>query len=117
MSLAKESLKLTGLFEAELLIELMLRQWDHPHAANPVFRASLLENSAEVLQLAVNGTSLIEGLKPERMNLVAAIWCAEASALDRVEGEWPKTIEQRKIWVDAVRRAVPSCFCDPELLD
>ena len=117
MSLAEESLKLTGLFEAELLIELMLRHWNHPHAANPTFRASLLENSVEVLQLAVNGTSLIEGLKPDRMNLVAAVWCAEASALDRVEGESPRIIEQRKNWVDTVRRAVPSCFCDHELLE
>ncbi len=117
MSLAEESLRITGLFEAELLVELMLRHWNKPHAENPTFRASLLESCAEILQLAVNGTSLIEGLKPEKMNLVAAAWCAEASALDHVEGETQEVIEQRHQWVDRLRRAVPSCFCDPKFLD
>ena len=47
MSIARASLKLSGLFEAELLLELMLRYWNHPLADDRDFRNNLLENAAE----------------------------------------------------------------------
>ena len=49
-SVAKLSLQLTGLFEAEVLVELMLRQWKHPLADQTEFRDQLLEQAADVLR-------------------------------------------------------------------
>jgi hypothetical protein len=117
MSIAEESLRFSGLFEAELLVELMLRQWQHPHASDQVFRNALLERGVEILHLAIDGTSLIDGLQAEKMNLVAAVWCAEVLSLDGVQDDPPAIIEQRRNWTHTLRRAVPSCFCDPKLLD
>lgn len=45
-SIAKACLQMTGLFEAELLTELMLRFWNHPLAEDEDFRSSLLEAAA-----------------------------------------------------------------------
>ena len=39
MSIAKESLRMTGLFEAEVLVELMLRHWKHLLATDRDFCA------------------------------------------------------------------------------
>lgn len=117
MSIAEESFRYSGLFEAELLLELMMRYWNHPHADNTIFRTNLLETAVEVLRLAIAGTSSVEGVKPEKMNLVAAIWCAEVLALDGVQEDSIATAELRKQWTEKVRRAVPSCFCDPDMLN
>jgi hypothetical protein len=116
MSIADESLRLTGLFEAELLTELMLRYWNHPRADEPAFRANLLESAAEILQMAVTGTSLIEDMKPENTNLVVALWCAEVNALDGRQEDSVAVFEERRKWTETIRRALPSCFCDPDLL-
>jgi len=119
MSIASLSLKLTGLYEAELLIELMLRYWKHPFADDVGFRSDLLENAAEALRMAVDGQSLILDVPAKKMNLVAAVWYVEWAALD-AEGTGglagsPQS-NQRKEWLETVRRAVPSCFCSPDLL-
>jgi len=50
MAIADESLKYAGLFEAELLLELMLRHWSHPFASDANFRNELLETAVGVLQ-------------------------------------------------------------------
>ena len=70
--IAKVSLDFTGLYESELLTELMLRFWNHPNADDADFRNTLLETAAEALRAAVAGQQLIEGLAPNQMNLVSA---------------------------------------------
>jgi len=115
-SLAEKSLALCHLFEAELLLELMLRHWDHPLAEVQQYRAALLENITQVLEAAVDGRSFIEGLPPSNMNFVAAAYYAELRSLED-PGADPETMEQRETWLARVRSTLPSCFCDPDLLD
>jgi|SRR5579863_3538803 len=119
MSIASLSLKLSGLFEAELLVELMLRYWNHPFAEDREFRNILLERGAEALRSATHGQALIEGLPADRMNLVAAIWYAEWASLDAEHAAGDESValaNKRNEWLDVVRHAVPSCFCSPDLL-
>jgi hypothetical protein len=113
MSVAKKCLAFTGLFEAEILIELMLRYWAHPLAANANFRNDLLEGTAEALRASVAGQFLIEGLPPKHMNFVAATWYVEWSALASGAKD-PRG--KRKTWLKKIRRAIPSCFCPPDRL-
>ena len=115
-SIAKACLRFTGLFEAELLVELLLRYWKHPLADDREFRSALLEAAAEILQASVAGQRLFQDIHPRNVNLVAAIWYAESQATnDRSESK-PAERKLRKKWLNSVLRAVPSCFCDPELL-
>jgi hypothetical protein len=114
MSIVEESLRLTGLFEAEVLLELMLRYWEHPFCDDRTFRNELLERAVEMLRLAVSGTSVLAGVSAPNMNFIAAVWCAELSSLSGPGN--PAKAKRRQRWLDAVRRAVPSCFCDPGLL-
>jgi hypothetical protein len=115
-SIAKASLRFTGIFEAELLLALMLREWKHPLANDQDFQAGLLESAAEILRASIKGEKLLEELSPDNVNLVAAICIAEATTVgnDRSLSEQERTA--REAWVAAVRRSVPSCFCNPELL-
>jgi hypothetical protein len=113
MFVAKKCLAFSGLFEAELLIELMLRQWQHPLAADKDFRNELLENAANVLRSSVDGQRLIEDIPPRQMNFVAAVWYVEWNAL-AADAEDP--LGQRKAWLDAVKKSIPSCFCNPNRL-
>lgn len=114
MSIARASLKLSGLFEAELLLELMLRYWQHPLADDRDFQNTLLENAAEALRMAAAGQELIKGLPPLKSNLVAAIWYAEWAELEATPGEADEHVSARQQWLGTVRRALPSCFCDPD---
>jgi hypothetical protein len=114
-SIAKRSLKYTGLFEAELLVELMLRFWKHPLAGDADFRHDLLESAAQALRAAVAGQQLIQGLPPEAMNLVSAIWYAEWSAVTNTMQGKPAEGKGRRKWLETIRRSLPSCFCDPKL--
>lgn len=116
MSVAQASLGLTGLFEAELLVELMLRYWQHPLAEDAEFRLELLERAAEALRMAVAGNELISGLPGAKMNLVAALWYAEHASLDDPHAVAVPAAMARVAWLDALRHALTSCFCDPELL-
>jgi hypothetical protein len=104
-------LAFSGLFEAELLIELMLRYWNHPLAADAEFRNHLLESAAEVLRASIAGQQFMEDLPPKHMNFVAAVWYVEWSALHN--GEVERKVQRRK-WLDKVHKAVPSCFCPPD---
>jgi hypothetical protein len=107
-SISARCLAMSGLFEAELLTELMLRYWQHPFADDTVFRQQLLETAAEVLKASDKGEKFLEDVPPTEMNLVAALWYAEwNSAAESTEG----SSMERKVWLDAVRKAVPSCFC------
>ena|SRR6478609_10904879 len=115
-SIAKACLRLTGLFEAELLTELLLRFWNHPRANDAQFRTSLLEGAAEALQASVGGEQLFEDLKPQNVNFVAAIWYAESMAVFEREKLPIDELESRQQWLNTITKALPSCFCDPELL-
>jgi len=64
-------LAFTGLFEAELLIQLMLRYWEHPLAADSDYRNHLLESACEVLRSSIAGERLMEDIPPKQMNFVA----------------------------------------------
>ena len=116
MSAAEESLRFTGLFESELLVELMLRYWKHLRADEREFRNELLEAAAEALRTSVAGQQLFEDVQPQNMNFVAAIWYAEFSGLDDDSDCQQDERVQRQEWLERVQHAVPSCFCDPELL-
>jgi hypothetical protein len=104
------------MFEGELLTELMLRYWRHPLAENAEFRNDLIENAAKALRLSIEGNNLIEGLPPEYMSLIAALWYAEWSSLQNTSTEeiLESVLQKREAWLRALRRAVPSCFCNPK---
>src|SRR2546430_2423385 len=114
-SIAEKSLEMTSLFEAELLVRLMLRNWQHPLADDLEYGNALLEAAAEALRSAAQGEQLIEGVPAASINLVAAVWYAESCALQPGDAD-PETVQARENWLIAVRRALPSCFCDPDLL-
>ena len=116
LSVAKISLQLTGLFEAEVLVELMLRQWKHPLADQAEFRDQLLEQATDVLTAAAVGEIVLEDMKPENIGLVTAVCIAERTTLSTDDSISEKELAARQAWLDAIRRALPSCFCDPDLL-
>lgn len=116
-SIAKACLRFTGLFEAELLTELMLRYWDHPLANDRDFRSALLEATAEVLRASAEGEKLFDDLKPQNVNFVAALWYAESMTVDPPGESSAKERRLRQQWIDKIPRAIPSCFCNPDVLD
>lgn len=117
MTLAEDALKFDSVFEGELLTQLMLIQWGHPLADDAEFLSELIESAAEVLQASIDGETLIEDLPPEAMNLVAAIWYAEWSRTEDAEDQDAVQTKDRRAWLNNVRHALPSCFCNPEMLD
>jgi hypothetical protein len=110
-SIAKKSLEMTSLFEAEVLVQLLLRNWEHPSAADPDYANNVLENAAEALREAIRGATLIEGVPASQMNFIAAVWYVEDCAVSH-EGLGAEEMTARRNWLLAVRRALPSCFCD-----
>ena len=114
-SIAEKSLDLCQLFEAELLLELMLRYWAHPRADDREFRSHLLETATEVLREAVGGASFIEGVVPSNMNFVAAVYYAETRSFEE-SADTPSAKKARQDWLATIGRSLPSCFCDPDLL-
>jgi hypothetical protein len=116
VSIVSDSLKFCSMFEGELLTELMLRYWRHPLAENAEFRNDLIENADKALRLSIEGNNLIEGLPPEYMSFIAALWYAEWSSLQNTSAEEiPESVlQKREAWLLALRRAVPSCFCNPK---
>jgi hypothetical protein len=109
---AEKSLEITSLFEAEVFVRLMLWRWNHPLADDVEFANALLENAASALRDASQGEQLIQSVPATDLNLIAALWYAESCAVQE-EGADPNTLKERKAWLSAVRRALPSCFCDP----
>lgn len=116
-TIAERSLGVTGLFESELLVELMLRFWQHPFADDAEYRSFLLETAVEALRASVGNATLFTDIDPKNVNLVAAIWYSEASLIPEVEQQRADQIVERKAWLDKVRRALPSCFCNPDRLN
>ena len=113
MSTVGDALRFCRAFEGELLIELMLRYWRHPLADDAGYRNSLIENAFEAIRASMDGKRLLEDVPPSQMNFVAAVWYAEWASL---QSAYPEIAEgerqQREIWLQVLRRAVPSCFCD-----
>jgi hypothetical protein len=115
-SIAKRSLRLTGCFEAELLVSLLLAKWNHPLASDSEFSLALLESAAEVLQASVHGERLFQEISPANVNLIAALWYAEATTLSADPSIASVERTSREAWLEALRRSIPSCFCEPDLL-
>ena len=116
---AAKSLGFCSLFESELLVWLMLRNWSHPLAEDEDFRNQLLEAATEVLNAAAGGSPdqiFIEGVPAIDMNLVAAIWYVEFRAIEDARSASRHEIEARQRWLETVRRTLPSCFCAQEYL-
>ena len=112
---AKRCLALCPLFEAELLLHLMLRNWNHPYAENESFRQVLLESATELLMAASDQDCtevFIDELPSNEMNFVAAVWYSEWS------GVQDDTNEQagRRDWLSKIRAEIPSCFCKTDNL-
>jgi hypothetical protein len=116
VSIAKACLRLTGLFEAELLTELILRHWEHPCGADQTFRSALLESAAEVLRASIKGERLFEDIDPPNVNFVAALWYSESVALEQPSDIPKEELAGRRVWLETIPRAVPSCFCNPDFL-
>src|SRR5262245_44609630 len=116
-SVVRACLRFTGLFEAELLTELMLRFWEHPRANDADFRAGLLEAAAAVLKASSEGERLFDNLAPQNVNFVAAVWYAESVSIADESETTTAERELREKWLDSLVRALPSCFCNPDLLD
>ena len=115
-NIAKRCLEICPLFEAELLLELMMRQWRHPFADNEEFRQALLESATELLMTASDPSCqeiFIEGLPAQQMNLVSSIWYVEWGGVQ--DGAEDRSARQQ--WLDNVSKSLPSCFCDTDLLD
>jgi hypothetical protein len=108
ISIAEKSLAASGLFEAEVLTELLLWRWNHPLKSNAEFRENLLEDAATALRRAVAGEQFIESVPAAEMNLIAAIYYVESNFL--LSGDMDPNGARRQ-WLHLVRRSLPSCFC------
>ncbi|HUT95513.1 MAG TPA: hypothetical protein VMY37_39020 [Thermoguttaceae bacterium] len=116
---AERSLAICSLFESEVLVWLLLRNWHHPLAEDDDFRNQLLETATAVLDTAAHGprnSVFIEGMPASDMNLVAALWYAENRALEDLQIESSEEHGARLRWLEAVRRGLPSCFCPQDNL-
>ncbi len=104
------AIRFCGLYEAELLVELMLRFWNHPNSADRDFRNYLVEAAAEVLERSRQGEQFIDNIKPMDMNFVAAVWYVESCQVTDLRDA---NATNRSEWLEKVRRSIPACFCDP----
>jgi len=82
-SIAELAFEMTGTFEAELLVELMLREWKHPLAGSEEFRTNLLESAAEALRASIAGEQLIDAIPPEK-----AAWLPLCGTLNPQRFPW-----------------------------
>lgn len=111
---------ISSLFESEVLVWLMLRNWNHPLADDKRFHSALLETATEVLvEAAASGCEqvFVQGMPARDMNLISALWYAESCALeDRDSYTNQSEKEERLEWLDSVKHSLPSCFCPLDAL-
>lgn len=115
-STAKRCLAMCPLFEAELLLQLMMRNWKHPLAEDEAFRQSLIESATELLIVASDegcSQEFFDGLPARELNFVAAVWYVEWCGVQ----DDGKEREARIKWLNDVRRSLPSCFCRGDFLE
>ena len=111
---AVKSLAICPLCESELLIWLMLRNWNHPLAEDSEYRLQLLESATEVLIAAVDqgdNQVFVKGVPAKDMNLIAAIWYAESLAVENLRPAEDEQFNARAQWLNKITQALPSCFC------
>lgn len=115
MSVASNAYRFCCSFQGELLVELMLRYWEHPFCEDRDFRNQLLESAADVLRASMGGECLLDGIPPDQVNFVAAVYYAESASTQSpsVRGS-TEELEERLRWLQKVRSALPSCFCDQD---
>ncbi len=118
MSIASDAYHFCSTFEAEILLELLLRFWDHPYAAEREYRNDLIEKATETLASAMRGDQFIAELPAEQMNFVAAAWYSEFVGLEAdIDTPGLETNSLRQEWLDKVRSGLPSCFCEQDHLN
>ena len=113
-SLPSLLLKFSATFEYELLVRLCLKHWGHPRADDVEYCNNLLESATEVLREASNGQQHLPYIPPDGMNLVAALWYVESIAQQDSVSESDDVGDSRGSWLTQIKRALPSCFCDPD---
>lgn len=113
-SLPSLLLQFSGTFEYELLVRLCLKQWEHPYADDVEYCNNLLESATEVLREASTGQQHLASVPPQSMNLVAAMWYVESIAEQDFTSESAFESDSRRVWLAGIKRALPSCFCDPD---
>jgi hypothetical protein len=115
MSIPETAYTFCSCFEGELLVELMLKYWNHPLSDDNAFRNQLLESAAEALKASIAGSTLLEGIPPDQVNFVAAIYYAESMFVEGASHQGPSSqLQERTEWLNTVRRTLPSCFCDQD---
>jgi hypothetical protein len=112
-TIAQQSLQFASSFEAEVLTHLLLRNWKHPLSEDLEFRNNLLEEATQVLEFSVEGQIFIEPIKAQDLSFIAAVWFVEWTAIQHENDEAPFHTERER-WVEDVKRALPSCFCDTD---
>ena len=113
LNLPKILYQITGTFEYELLIELLLRHWQHPLADDEQFRNAIIEDAAVILRESASGVRY-GNLPPNEVNLVFAVCHVESLFVANAgEGE---SRELREKWLSRIRQALPSCFSPQDLL-
>ncbi|MCH8878761.1 MAG: hypothetical protein IID34_02630 [Planctomycetes bacterium] len=111
MSQLDTMIRFCGLYEAELLVTLMLERWAHPLADDSDYANHLLETAADILNRSKQGERFLDDIPPADMNFVAAVWYAEWC---QIQGLGESGSPERQDWLTNLRRSVPGCFCDPD---
>lgn len=115
LNLPEVLFNITGTFEYELLIELILRHWQHPFATDENYRNEIMESVALLLSNAAKKKFPIDDMQQNEVNLVFALWYIESLLVINEQDVKLKKIRQQ--WLSTINHALPSCFCDQDLLD
>lgn len=111
----QKAITLCSLFESEILVWLILRNWNHPYSEDAEYRSSLLDSATELLHAikANPDNTYIQGMPSQDMNFIAALWYCENCDLDanRTDKQEQEINQSRLKWLTQVRHALPSCFC------
>ena len=113
LNLPKILYQVTGTFEFELLIELLLRNFEHPLAYDSEYRNTVVESVAEILNRASQGEAF-GSMQPSHTNIVYSVWWVESRMI--VQESEHKVKAKRRKFLDAMKRSLPSCFCDQDQL-